>query len=532
MTRTMILEIPLERLTTTPFDLGLYASPLRFRFLDCRSFIENKLLRIFEFDSLPSHQYSAISYPWLGLQVSNLPPGERLVVEGAKAADPIALSVLASACKASLSFDSEMMWLDRLSILQTSKADKRWQIQNMHTVYRDCAVCLVIPGGLMKLASVSDETTWIERGWTLQEAFVPVYVYVLFQWDKGNEHISAPIFASITEIESEHSAVVQLSRLLSASYSGSFRIGTDASGGIISGMSNDPNDRYEWVTVNCFESSHAAVLKSMMPDNTWRRELPAESRPTRERLHSAELSGIWRSSFMRTSSRPVDMVFSIMGIFGVTLDTSKFHEDDRIGATIALMQEATRNGHGADWLSISKLLPPCPRISTMPMFPTTTAAGQSVIQDGQVLVRVSDLVKDDVKWYIRRAPSGYVDDSGAFRFSAKSVAIAEYRTQGPRAKILKLDEEGCAKLPRDFDIWEGRPQDAQYYAIHLGHRGHNNRIVSNDGALAYDSSVVMLVERYSSEPEMFQRIGTGFVTPASVINDWVEREFVVGGQGL
>ena len=47
---------------------------------------------------------------------------------------------------------------------------------------------------------------------------------------------------------------------------------------------------------------------------------------------------------MRTSSHPVDMVFSIMGMFEVTLDTHAFGRDDRLGATIALAQKTPSRG--------------------------------------------------------------------------------------------------------------------------------------------------------------------------------------------
>jgi hypothetical protein len=38
---------------------------------------------------------------------------------------------------------------------------------------------------------------------------------------------------------------------------------------------------------------------------------------------------VWRSAMMRTSSRLVDMVFSVMGLFGVALNTKDFQAEDR-----------------------------------------------------------------------------------------------------------------------------------------------------------------------------------------------------------
>ncbi len=56
---------------------------------------------------------------------------------------------------------------------------------------------------------------------------------------------------------------------------------------------------------------------------------------------------IWQCALLRTSSRPLDMVLSIMGILGVSLDLREFPEDDRIGATIALTREILRQGRSA-----------------------------------------------------------------------------------------------------------------------------------------------------------------------------------------
>ncbi len=57
-----------------------------------------------------------------------------------------------------------------------------------------------------------------------------------------------------------------------------------------------------------------------------------------------KLYAIWKSALMQTSSRPVDMVFSIMGLFGVTLDPICFTKDDRLSATIALARAILEKG--------------------------------------------------------------------------------------------------------------------------------------------------------------------------------------------
>ena len=78
---------------------------------------------------------------------------------------------------------------------------------------------------------------------------------------------------------------------------------------------------------------------------------------------------------MRTSSRPVDMVFSIMGLFGVILDPNMFEAENRIGATVALAKEILRKGGRASWLGMSFRLPPCSMLYTSPVFAETSVSG-------------------------------------------------------------------------------------------------------------------------------------------------------------
>lgn len=73
---------------------------------------------------------------------------------------------------------------------------------------------------------------------------------------------------------------------------------------------------------------------------------------------------------MRTSSRPVDMDFKIIGLFGITLDTSKFRKQDRVAVTIELAQAIMDKGgpqHGSPQLSVSRHRGKYP---PFPCFPT------------------------------------------------------------------------------------------------------------------------------------------------------------------
>ncbi|KIY47764.1 hypothetical protein FISHEDRAFT_32057, partial [Fistulina hepatica ATCC 64428] len=180
-----ILSIPISDLSSCAIDPGQLATPCRLRLLDVSAFLDSHDLRIMEHTPSGSQHsegdlsatfippYAATSYPWRDLQ---LPEGQStscFSVEGALHADPISVNVVRTACVAARAYGCDMLWLDRLSIVQGCRKDKTWQIQHMFQIYKNCTVCLVFPGGLVRLARLDDSTTWIDRAWTLQEAAAP-----------------------------------------------------------------------------------------------------------------------------------------------------------------------------------------------------------------------------------------------------------------------------------------------------------------------------------------------------------------------
>ncbi|EKM48736.1 uncharacterized protein PHACADRAFT_56567, partial [Phanerochaete carnosa HHB-10118-sp] len=179
-----ILSTPLSEIGDSVIYPDRLATSCRFRFLDVAAFLDSHVLRIMEY--LSSSQdpkqdlsqisvppYAAISYPWRDLQLLEGQSTPSFSVSGALHADPISVNVLRTACVAARAYGCEMLWLDRLCILQNHKADKNWQIRRMFQIYKSCTVCLAFPGGLVRLARLDDSTTWLDRVWTLQEAVAP-----------------------------------------------------------------------------------------------------------------------------------------------------------------------------------------------------------------------------------------------------------------------------------------------------------------------------------------------------------------------
>lgn len=81
---------------------------------------------------------------------------------------------------------------------------------------------------------------------------------------------------------------------------------------------------------------------------------------------------------MRASSRPVDMIFIMMGRFGVALDPKVFRVDDRLRASIALARAILEQGGSFKWLAMSLALPRNPSICLFPSFSQTSVAGAAV----------------------------------------------------------------------------------------------------------------------------------------------------------
>lgn len=144
---------------------------------------------------------------------------------------------------------------------------------------------------------------------------------------------------------------------------------------------------------------------------------------------------------MRVSSRPVDMVFSIMGIFDVTLDPKAFRSHDRLGATIALAQEILRKGGNASWLIATINLPPERQLSSFPVFPTTRVDGRAQIEVDGVTRDLVEVVGGDEfleRWSLKESPKGSMDDDEYLTISSQAIHVKPVdRRQGHR------EGQGC-----------------------------------------------------------------------------------------
>ncbi|OAA55729.1 hypothetical protein ISF_07834 [Cordyceps fumosorosea ARSEF 2679] len=131
------------------------------------------------------------------------------------------------------------------------------------------------------------------------------------------------------------------------------------------------------------------------------------------------------------------MILSIMGLFGVTLPVGDFRAEDRVKATLRLLQELTnRNGQAANWLYIAPELPPSPHLSTLLVMPETSESGRAYVMTPDGRKATPELIRE--RWDSRGAPFGKVNDRGYFIFSARAakvVELADLHWNGTRSQL-------------------------------------------------------------------------------------------------
>ncbi|KAF7983163.1 hypothetical protein HWV62_23390 [Athelia sp. TMB] len=383
------------------------ATTQRYRLLNCKSFVEHDILQIEEFAEFPSIPYSAISYVWRGNATKD--QVWTFAVEGAMDADPISIEVLRRVCITSLQLGPEYVWLDRMCIMQTSKEDKTWQIKRMNLIYRSCSQCIVLPAGLGRLVHLHEQTSWIHRAWTLQEALSPRNTMVLFSWklDSSGQCMSGDESGTVHEVLPGDCAVSQLATIVNACAVGELLLVRPKYNTAIPARifgSDSPNVRALAVTMSDVLSEDA----------------------------DARNHAIWQCALMRTSSRPVDMVFSIMGLFGVTLDPNDFDKNDRLGATVGLAQQILKNEGRASWLGASFRMQPSRHLSSFPQFPRTRVAGKALVETSDGMREAANFMDGEYpndQALGMAMPEGRMNDEGYFTFSRKSARIVPEASQ-------------------------------------------------------------------------------------------------------
>ncbi|KAK7449198.1 hypothetical protein VKT23_013344 [Stygiomarasmius scandens] len=453
-----ILSIPIPKLRSSgslSFGSDATPTPCRIRFIDCRAFVEDDALKIVEFEEFPFRiidgfqevSYVAISYVWKGKE-GDEEGGSFVVRYGGSqdcteddTGDPISISVLHSVCLAVLKdsslldFSINYVWLDRLCIMQTNKEDKSWQIRRMFEVYENSVVTIILPGGIQRLVGLNEETDWLQRAWTLQESLAPPNKVVLHRWegDESNLWIK-PIQSSGPG--SRGYALTPLDYLVEACVEGklTWEAGLDQT------LDESRKQRRVLDDVKIIGLKGSPNLHAFL-------EALKSTHPNSSSLPGFGDYAIWKNALIRTSKRPVDMVFSIMKLFDVELNPIAYDENDRIGATIDLAREIlSRPGRRgvASWIGVATRAPPCRQLSTFPEFPRTSVAGKALIKgvnagtfvDEDILIAPgSGNIYSTEEYMIE----GRIDEAGYLHFWGEGCAVTEVTSTPP------IEIPGCAE---------------------------------------------------------------------------------------
>lgn len=401
--------------------------------VSCLSLEHEDRLDVFEFEQLPAGNYCAVSYVWRGVPNPDYTDVGTFTVQGAEDGDPISIDVLRDVVWVAGEEVKEYLWLDRIGIVQSDKNDKAWQIVQMFRIYKE-STCVVLPGGVGRLAFSDDETTWMDRAWTLQEALAPKGddVVVLFSQNHSLEfemHVSSLSFIDLREKP------------------------------LCLGRTPKPA---AYITLD-----DVLTVVKYSPHRPFGFNQP-QAQPLVRALQSSEagrLQAVWQSALMRTSSRPVDMIFSIMHFFDVSLNPREYEDDDRLRATVKFAQAilaAAKQGSldvSEHWLCALYFMDASHQISTFLKFPETSVNGKAFIRMPNMSRQA---VEDIMQKYTRYTRAhvyphflaemqdvGEMDDSGYYSFTARFIMPLTY----------VASHSPAVKYPRDSD-----PDDAGWDA--------------------------------------------------------------------
>ncbi|KAI9768167.1 MAG: hypothetical protein M1840_004997 [Geoglossum simile] len=193
------------------------------------------------------------------------------------------------------------IWLDFLCMDQVGvkkDLEKKLQICLMADIYTQARSVVTMIGGIPQVQRLDGETSWMDRAWTLQETVLPikkgrtVWVYVIWPGTRGS--------TDVQDVDG-------------ISYS-------------VRGVAHEPTLRLIDITV-LLDMADTTLLSPFPQVKVLDGKYGSSGVVPRCALRAAihlnkyvSSAGVWRSMFLRTSSHPVDIVYSVMGIFGLRID--------------------------------------------------------------------------------------------------------------------------------------------------------------------------------------------------------------------
>ncbi|KAK7680861.1 hypothetical protein QCA50_016171 [Cerrena zonata] len=188
--------------------------------------------------------------------------------------------------------------------------DKAWQINRMCGVYRLSQLCIVFPGGLQRLVGLDEETPWITRMWTLQEAVTPAKCVVLYS--AAADHTSqAPRDSDATflQVPSHGKPLISVTSVYYSPL-------TDL---LPRTMSKKTGEIRLFGHVS---NGYTLLLRDAL-------DCQGQDATTYEQRYQRYLA-MWRSAVSRSSDRPQDLLLSTMGLFDISLGVGQQRSSESI----------------------------------------------------------------------------------------------------------------------------------------------------------------------------------------------------------
>jgi hypothetical protein len=339
---------------------------------------------------------------------------------------------------------------------------------------------------------------------TLQEAVAPHKCTVLFSWKHG------------TAVLQTHTALIITSVSPLAGTADLYDLLTMSMGGRSATLVLPSSTTQTKLTIN--------ILVSNDEENTAAALLGALSYKGQQGLESA----IWRASLTRVASRPVDAVFSIMGILGVSLNPLAFGANDRTGATIQLMQALLQKGERAEWLGVAPHVAINPRIPTLPVFPSITGEGRAVVPSSSAKTGSESMSAwmGDTWWRLVGAPYGSMSNDGTLTLrDVKVLSVRRHmRTEGLFVQPSEIRIVGH----EDVEVWYTAPEEkGMTYAVRIGCK---ERYTNAAVAPLRDTEPWMVMVVEEDGEGSVRNLGYAAVGEEVVgLAGWKERDVVIRG---
>jgi len=287
---------------------------------------------------------------------------------------------LTQAAMAARKLGCDYIWLDLLCLNQRSSGDKKLQVKNMANIYRKAGAVLIMFGGCGAAQGLDKTSPWIDRAWTLQEATLNGYgtTWGLVEWTLPGYGANLKFPTGLGH-ESYSLTLSRVHRTLAV-----FRLSE-----LLDGVNIEEPATKVYVT-----KTRQRKLPANASFEERTKTIPEEEISLHLRVRclgrhqtavatltavfeigmeddwkgNVKIGAMWRSMWLRTSTKPQDMIFSVLHLLDVDIavDYTRSLDD--------LVQELIQKTSARPaWLTIGHKIPVAASSGLVPTLATFAA---------------------------------------------------------------------------------------------------------------------------------------------------------------